>query len=100
LVCISLNWFKLGFSTAGEICTQSHSCSKQATHQKSQARELACKSYTQDTLLLNFKITQKAFGFKPESNSQGYRAKLLEYNKTGLTIFGFFYKFLWIFKVG
>jgi hypothetical protein len=58
------------------------------------------QSYTQDTLLLNFKITQKAFGFKLDSNNQSCRAKLLEYNKTGLTIFGFLYKFLWIFKVG
>jgi hypothetical protein len=79
---------------------QAHSYSKQATHQNSQAIKLACKSYTQDNLLLNFKITQKAFGFKPDSNNQSCRAKLLEYNKTGLPIFGFFYKFLWIFKVG
>jgi hypothetical protein len=100
LICINLNKFKLGFSTAGEIFTQPHSYPKEATHQKSQAIELAYKSYTQNTLLLNFKITQKAFGFKPDSNNQSCRAKFLEYNKTGLTIFEFFYKFLWIFKVG
>jgi hypothetical protein len=68
LICISLNEFKLGFSTAGETCTQAHP--EQATHQKSQAIELACKSFTQDTLLLNFKIIQKAFDFKPDSNNQ------------------------------
>jgi hypothetical protein len=62
--------------------------------------DLAFKSYNQDTLLLNFKITQKAFVFKPDSNNQSCRAKLLEYNKTSLTICGVFYNFLWIFKVG
>jgi hypothetical protein len=77
------------FSTTSDICTQAHSYPKQATYKKSQAIKLACKSYTQDTLLLNFKITQKAFGFKPDSNNQSCRAKLLEHNKTGLTIFGF-----------
>jgi hypothetical protein len=75
LICINLNEFKLGFSIVGEICTQAHSYPKQATHQKSQLIELTCKSYTQDTLLLNFKITQKAFGFKPDSNNQSCRAK-------------------------
>jgi hypothetical protein len=54
---------------------------------------------TQDTLLLNFKITLKAFSFKLNSSNKSCRAKHLEYNKTGLTIFGFFYKFLAIFKV-
>jgi hypothetical protein len=49
--------------------------------------------------LLNFKITLKAFSFKLNSSNKSCRAKLLEYNKTCLTIFGFFYKFLVIFKV-
>jgi hypothetical protein len=49
--------------------------------------------------LLNFKITLKAFSFKLNSSNKSCRAKLLKYNKTGLTIFGFFYKFLLILKV-
>jgi hypothetical protein len=68
-------------------------------YQKSDEIKLACKSYTQDTLLLNFKITLKAFSFKLKSSNKSFRARLQENNKTGLTIFGFFYKFLSIFKV-
>jgi hypothetical protein len=48
--------------------------------------------------LLNFKITLKAFSFKLNSGNKSCRSKHLEYNKTSLTIFGFFYKFLAIFK--
>jgi hypothetical protein len=100
MIYINLNYFKLGFNTVGDIFTPAYSYPKQATYQKSQTIELACKSYAQDTLLLNFKITQKVFGFKPNSSNKSSRAKLLEYNTTGLIIFEFFYEFLWIFKIG
>jgi hypothetical protein len=62
--------------------------------------ELACKSYAQTTLLLNFKITKKAFSFKPNFSNKSRRVQLLEYNKTGLKIFGFFNELPWILQVG
>jgi hypothetical protein len=89
------------FSTTSEICTQAHSYPKQATYQNSQAIKASIqKLYSRYILLLNFKITQKPFGFRPDSINQSCSAKLLEHNKTSLTIFGFFVNFLWIFKVG
>jgi hypothetical protein len=100
MIYINLNYFKLGFNTVGDIFTPAYSYPKQATYQKSQTIELACKSYAQDTLLLNFKITKKIFWFTLHFSNKSCRAKLLEYNKIGLAIFGFFYKFLWIFQVG
>jgi hypothetical protein len=60
--------------------------------------ELACKSYAQTTLLLNFKITQRAFSLKPNFSNKSSQVQLLEYKKTGLTIFGFLYEFLQIFQ--
>jgi hypothetical protein len=56
--------------------------------------KLVCKDYTQTTLFLNSKITLKIFGFKPDSINKSSRIQLLEYKKTDLTIFGFFYEFL------
>jgi hypothetical protein len=86
-------------NTGAEIFTQVCIHLKQ-THQKSQEKELACKSYAQDTLLLKFKINENVFSFKPDSINKSCRIRLLDSNKTCLAIFGFFYKFLWIFKFG
>jgi hypothetical protein len=57
------------------------------------------KSYAQDTLLLEFKINQKVFSFKPNFINKSCRIRLLDPNKTGLAIFGFVYTFLWILRV-
>jgi hypothetical protein len=94
LICKSLKELKLWSSIEYGISTQDHLSPKQATHQKSQEDKLVCKGYTQITFFLNSKITLKAFGFKPDSINKSSRVQLLEYNKTGLIIFGFFYEFL------
>jgi hypothetical protein len=60
--------------------------------------ELACKSYAQNILLLNFKIIQKAFGFKPNFSNKSSRIYSKDSNKTGLIFFWIFYKFLQISK--
>jgi hypothetical protein len=49
--------------------------------------------------LLEFKINQKVFSFKPDFINKSCRIILLNFNKTSLAIFGFFYKFLWILQV-
>jgi hypothetical protein len=66
--------------------------------QKSHEIKLACKRYIQDSLLLNYKITLKALSSKLNFSNKSCRTGLLEYNRTSLTIFGFFYEFLQIFK--
>jgi hypothetical protein len=49
--------------------------------------ELACKSYAQDTFLLNFTIIQKVFGLKPNSSNKSSSIYFKDSNKTGLTFF-------------
>jgi hypothetical protein len=80
--------------------TQSYIYLKHAAYQKSHENKLKCKSYTQDTFLLKFKITLKIFGFKLNFINKSCRVELLEYNKISLDIFGVFYNFLWILQVG
>jgi hypothetical protein len=94
LICTNLNEFKLGCITEGEISTQVCLFPKNFAHQKSHEIKLASKRYTQDTLLLIFKINLKEFSFKLNSSNKSCKVRLLEYNKTGLTLFGFFYNFL------
>jgi hypothetical protein len=67
LICTKLKHLKLGCNTGAKIFTQACIHLKQTTHQKSQEKELACKSYAQDTLLLKVKINQKVFSSKPDS---------------------------------
>jgi hypothetical protein len=100
LICKSLKELKLQSSTEYEISTQAQSSPKQAINQKSQENKLVCKSYAQDTLFINFKITLKSFGFKLDSVNKSCRARLLVSSKIGLTIFGVFYEFLSILQVG
>jgi hypothetical protein len=71
--------------------TQSYIYLKHAAYQKSHENKLKCKSYTQDTLLLNFKITLNIFGFELNSTNKSCSTKLLEYNKIDLAVFGFFF---------
>jgi hypothetical protein len=52
------------------------------------------------SFLLEFKINQKVFSFKPDFINKSCRIILLDSNRTGLAIFRFFYKFLWILQVG
>jgi hypothetical protein len=49
--------------------------------------------------LLEFKMNKKVFSFKPDFINKSCRIILLDSNKTGLAIFGCFYKFLWILQV-
>jgi hypothetical protein len=45
-----------------------------------------------------FKLDQNAFSFKPNFINKSCRFTLLDSNKTGLAIFGFFYTFLEILQ--
>jgi hypothetical protein len=55
---------------------------------------LYAKVMTMIPFLLEFKINQKVFSFKPDIISKSCRIVLLDFNKTSLAIFGFFYNFL------
>jgi hypothetical protein len=96
----NLNEFKLDCSTDGEICTQVHSYHIQVAYQKLLEIKLTCKRDLKDSLLIEFKIELKILSFKLNFSNKSCRTRLLEYNRTGLTIFEFFYKFLSIFKSG
>jgi hypothetical protein len=62
--------------------------------------KLTCKRYLKDSLLIEFKIELKILSFKLNFSNKSCRTRLLEYNRTSLAIFEFFYKFLSIFKFG